>query len=77
MGRGNRTGRKLTVLDPIEEQAWQFAFEYHMDTGKQGQDEAARHAWRDIRKQFPRLQPFDGTRLPTKREREEFSRVGL
>jgi hypothetical protein len=37
------------------------AFQYHVDAGC-GQARADRRAWRDIRKEFPRLKKYDGAR---------------
>ena len=54
--------KKLAKLTFAENKAWEFAFCYHLDSGKQGQNEAARRAWRDIQREFPRLRKFAGCR---------------
>jgi hypothetical protein len=53
--------RKLAVLTPAEEKAWQFAFEFYLDDGLTD-DEADSLAWRDVQREFPRLRAFDGCR---------------
>ena len=47
-------------LNAAEESAWQLAWEWHMSVGKQGQNEAARRAWKAIQRQFPRLRRYQG-----------------
>ncbi len=54
--------KKLARLNPAEEKAWEHAFRYHLTTSKQGQDEAGRRAWRDLQREFPRLQSYRGAR---------------
>lgn len=51
--------KKLATLTPEENKAWEFAFSYYLDEGKDD-DEADRLAWEDIQKEFPRLKDFDG-----------------
>lgn len=52
--------KRLATLTPYEDKCWVFAFRYHRDVGKQGDAEADRRAWRDIRREFPRLMRYDG-----------------
>lgn len=49
-------------LNPDENKCWIFAFFYHRDVGKQGDTEADRRAWRDMRAEFPRLRRYEGCR---------------
>lgn len=53
---------KLARLTDAEARAWQQEWEYQINEGKQGQDEAARRAWAAIRRQFPRLLRYQGAR---------------
>lgn len=52
--------RRLAKLNPYEDRCWVFAFCYHRDVGKQGEREADRRAWRDMRDEFPRLRAYRG-----------------
>ena len=56
-----RPKQKLARLNGAESSAWLKAFQYHVDAGC-GQARADRRAWRDIRKEFPRLKKYDGAR---------------
>jgi hypothetical protein len=51
--------RKLTILKPTEEKAWEHAFRFHVNAGL-SDTRAANSAWRDLQKEFPRLRKFDG-----------------
>jgi hypothetical protein len=51
--------RKLAVLTPEEEKAWEFAFAFYVEDGLKD-DEAGFSAWQDLQKEFPRLREFDG-----------------
>lgn len=53
---------RLTRLTAAEEKAFDHGFRYHVTTSKQGGDRAFERAWRDLRKEFPRLTSFDGVR---------------
>lgn len=50
-------------LTPAEKKVWESAFAYHKSSG-QGDAEADRRAWRDLVKEFPRLQGYKGARNP-------------
>lgn len=49
-------------MSVFEDKCWVFAFCYHKETSKQGDLEADRRTWRDMRKEFPRLLKYDGCR---------------
>ncbi|MHB8501422.1 MAG: hypothetical protein ACYDCG_19830 [Candidatus Acidiferrales bacterium] len=53
---------KLARLNAAEERSWEHAFRYHLDVSRQGQDRAANRAWRDLRREFPRLRKYDGAK---------------
>ena len=51
--------KKLAQLTKQEERSMEKAIDFYRYTGKT-EAEAARLAWRDIQKEFPRLRDFDG-----------------
>lgn len=53
--------RKLARLNAAEEQAWEFAFRFHLDDGLTD-TRAANRAWQDLRREFPRLREYDGAK---------------
>lgn len=52
--------KKLATLTPAEDKAWVAAFAYALTELHYDPRRADRYAWRDVRKQFPRLAAFDG-----------------
>lgn len=46
-------------LSAVEDKAWAFAFLYYLESGA-SELKADRLAWRDIKKEFPRLAKFQG-----------------
>ena len=59
MNQGQRKLRKLTMLTPLEDHAWVFAFNFYREDGYTDL-EADHLAWRDVQLEFPRLRAFDG-----------------
>lgn len=53
---------KLARLTDAENKAWLAEWQWQMEVGKQGQDEAARRAWAAIQRQFPRLLRYQGAK---------------
>lgn len=49
-----------TTLNAEEQGAWEFAFREAKNRLKYGNLRADAYAWRQLQKQFPRLQEFDG-----------------
>jgi hypothetical protein len=54
-----KNAKKLATLTPEEDKAWVFAFNYYLEEGKT-ENQADKMAWRDLKKEFPRLREFDG-----------------
>jgi hypothetical protein len=58
--RGARLNPKAQ-LTPEEKHAWERAFSFHLDAGN-SDAVADRLAWRDLKKEFPRLNKFSGAK---------------
>ena len=56
-----RGGKALAELTPEENKAWETAFAFHIDDGKNDND-ADKEAWADVVKEFPRLAKFNGAK---------------
>ena len=66
--RPSSTQRKLATLSPYEDQCWIFAFCFYSNEGATDL-EADRLAWEDLRREFQRLQRFDGIVAPSRSRR--------
>lgn len=51
--------KKLAKLSSWEEKSWEHAFTYYLNKGKTD-EQADQLAWKDMLKEFPRLNKFDG-----------------
>src|SRR5262249_32183193 len=61
-----RQNPKRAKLTPAEDRAWRKAFQFHVDAGK-SDAQADRLAWRDVKKEFPRLKKFSGAKANPRR----------
>lgn len=56
---------RLTILTPQEEKTWLLIFDYYKASPYLDLDAAARRAWKDLQKEFPRLLKFQGCAIQT------------
>jgi hypothetical protein len=56
-----KTRKRIAKLTAEENHAWELAFRFYLTEGK-SELRADTLAWRDLRLEFHRLEPFDGCR---------------
>lgn len=54
--------RNLATLTAEQDRAWTHAFNYYVEEEGETDEDADKHAWIDLVKEFPELAKFDGCR---------------